>query len=156
MNRWNVVARGSANVAWSSPTWTSKPSWACRRMASLTANASTRVVLPLNTVGLTVNSMKSLYWLFGVPRKKYIRPAEFAGMSRYCCSAIECTCPLKLQNTWLSGYWPFVRFRIFTVSTFWAGGIVLVSPQNESGGGLVGGGLDGGGPVVRTANSQSE
>jgi hypothetical protein len=37
-------------------------------MAIFSPQASTRVVLPLNTVAETVNSMKSKYWLFGLPR----------------------------------------------------------------------------------------
>src|SRR6266545_2477760 len=95
MNFWKVTARSSWKVARSSPTETSYPSWACRRIASLMPNASTRVVLPLNTEAPTVNSMKSKYWL--------------------------------------SGYLPLVRFRIFTMRTFCAGGMVLVSPQNDPG-----------------------
>src|SRR2546421_5798055 len=149
MNFWKVTDRSSWKVARSSPTATSYPSCACSRIASLTLNASTRVVLPLNTVGPTVNSMKSLYWLVGEPRKKYIRPAELAGMSRYGCSAIECTWPLKLQYTWLSGYLPLVRLSTLTVRTLCAAGMVLGSPQKVSGGGDVGP------PGVRTANSPS-
>src|SRR5262249_12504717 len=45
MNFWKVTARSSWNVARSSPTETSYPSCACRRMASLMPNASTREVL---------------------------------------------------------------------------------------------------------------
>jgi hypothetical protein len=90
-------------------------------------------------------------------------------MSRYGWSAIECVCPLKLQYTWLSGYAPLVRLSTLTISTFWAGGMVLVSPQNESGGAPVppppvgvpvgvgvGVGLDVAPPLVCTTNSHSE
>src|SRR5262245_50889356 len=73
-------------------------------------------------------------------------------MSRYGVSAIECVWPLKLQNTWLSGYCPLVRLRTFTISTFCAAGIVLVSPQKESGVGL-GVTVE---PPVWTVSSQSE
>src|SRR5690348_9402641 len=44
MKRAKVAGRSSAKVASSSPTDTSYPSLACRRMASLRPNASTRVV----------------------------------------------------------------------------------------------------------------
>jgi len=76
-------------------------------------------------------------------------------MSKYGWSAIECVWPLKLQYTWLSGYWPLVRLRMATSSTLLAAGILLVSPQNASfGGGEVGGGVA---PEVRwTWNSHSE
>src|SRR5690242_6053376 len=100
-----------------------------------------------------------------------MRPAEFAGMSRYGVSAMECVWPLKLQWTRLSGNAPVVLLRPFTSSTFCAAGIVVVSPQNEAGGVLppplvgVGVGLaevgGGGGGVVPpmplcTWNSHSE
>lgn len=55
-------------------------------------------------------------------------------MSRYGCSAMEWTCPLKLQYTWLSGYLPLVRLRIFTSTALLAGGMSLVLPQKLSGG----------------------
>ncbi len=148
-NCWNVAARDCANVAWSSPTCTSDPSCARSRRASLSPNPSTRVVFPLNTSGPTVNSMKSVNWLVGLPRWNTIRPAEFAGMSTNGCSAIEWVCPPKVQNTWLSGKAPLVRLSTLTMSTFWAGGMDEVSPQNASGGGVVG-------AVVRTASSHSE
>src|SRR5258706_15934777 len=87
-------------------------------------------------------------------------------MSRYGVSAMECVWPLKLQYTWLSGYAPLVRLRTFTSTTFWAAGMVLVSPQNASvppvgvGLVLVGGadiGVVGGVPIPAcTANSHSE
>jgi hypothetical protein len=71
-------------------------------------------------------------------------------MSTNGCSAIECVCPPKVQNTWLSGNWPLVRLSTLTISTFWAGGMDAVSPQNASGGGGVLG------AVLRTASSHSE
>jgi hypothetical protein len=50
-----------------------------------------------------------------------------------------------------------VRLRIFTITTFWAAGIVPVSPQNPPGGGDDGGGEDGVWPLpLRTTISQSE
>src|SRR2546423_10957897 len=119
-NFWKVTDRSSWKVARSSQTAASYPSCACSRIASLTLNASTRVVLPLNTVGPTVNSMKSLYWLVGEPRKKYIRPAELAGMSRDGCSAIECTWALKVPYTWLSGDLPVGGVRTLAGGAVWA------------------------------------
>jgi hypothetical protein len=110
-------------------------------------------LLPLNTAGPTVNSMKSVSWLVALPRWKTIRPAEFAGMSMNGCSAIEWVWPLNVQNTWLSGKWPLVLLSTLTMTTFCAGGIDDVSPQNASDGGG-GGGVTV--PVVRTANSNSE
>lgn len=47
---------------------------------------------------------------------------------------MEWTCPLKLQYTWLSGYLPLVRLRIFTSTALLAGGMSLVLPQKLSGG----------------------
>src|ERR1700722_16967415 len=63
-----------------------------------------------------------------------MRPEEFTGMSMYGCCAIDSSWPLKLQKTLLSGKRPFVRLRIANSMTFWAAGIVLVSPQKECGG----------------------
>ncbi len=58
---------------------------------------------------------------------------------------MECVWPLKLQYTWLSGYFPFVRLRTLTVRTFRVGGMFDVSPQKSS---SVGGVVD---PAVCTA-----
>src|SRR5215472_15764282 len=55
-------------------------------------------------------------------------------MSMYGCWAIDIVCPLKLQKTWLSGYWPFVWFTTDTSSTWVADGIALTLPQNDAGG----------------------
>src|SRR5260221_8978974 len=55
-------------------------------------------------------------------------------MSMYGCWAIDIVCPLKLQYTWLSGYWPFVWLTTATSRTLWAAGMALVLPQNEVGG----------------------
>src|SRR5712691_1492636 len=55
-------------------------------------------------------------------------------MSMKGCWAIDSVCPLKLQNTWLSGYCPFVWFTIETSSTWVAAGMALTLPQKEVGG----------------------
>src|SRR6202000_1092114 len=55
-------------------------------------------------------------------------------MSMYGCCAIDSSWPLKLQYTWLSGYWPLVWLTMATSTTLLAAGIALVLPQNEAGG----------------------
>src|ERR1035437_9133793 len=50
-------------------------------------------------------------------------------MSKVGASAIEWTCPLKLQKTWLSGYLPLVRLRNLNVITFLATGMLDVSQK---------------------------
>src|ERR1039457_4153348 len=55
-------------------------------------------------------------------------------MSMYGCWAIDSVCPPKLQQTSLSGYWPFVWFTMENSSTLCAAGIALVLPQNDGGG----------------------
>src|SRR5258708_32358013 len=55
-------------------------------------------------------------------------------MSMKGCCAIDSVWPLKLQNTWLSGYCPFVWFTIETSSTWVAAGMALTLPQKEAGG----------------------
>src|SRR4051812_7344855 len=69
---------------------------------------------------------------------------------------MECVWPLKFQYTWLSGYWPLVRLSTLTVSTCCAGGMLPVSPQNESGGVPWPGGVPVPPPVPKTWNSHSE
>src|ERR1700732_1540955 len=55
-------------------------------------------------------------------------------MSMYGCWAMDSVCPLKLQKTWLSGYWPFVWFTMLSSSTWVAAGMALGLPQNDAGG----------------------
>src|SRR5438445_10035381 len=55
-------------------------------------------------------------------------------MSMYGCCAIDLVWPPKLQNTWLSGYWPLVWLTIESSSTWVAAGIAAVLPQNCGGG----------------------
>src|SRR5215472_14688338 len=55
-------------------------------------------------------------------------------MSMYGCWAIDSVWPLKLQKTWLSGYWPFVWLTMANSRTLCAAGIALVLPQNAVGG----------------------
>src|SRR5260221_12195974 len=55
-------------------------------------------------------------------------------MSMYGCWAMDLVCPLKLQKTWLSGYWPLVWFTMLSSSTWVAAGMALVLPQNDTGG----------------------
>src|SRR5450756_2710422 len=63
-----------------------------------------------------------------------MRPDEFAGMSMYCCWAIDFSVPLKLQKTALLAKRPLVLLMILTSSTFFAAGIAAVFPQKEAGG----------------------
>src|SRR6185437_11718453 len=52
----------------------------------------------------------------------------------YGCCAIDSVCPLKLQKTWLSGYWPFVWLTTAISRTWVAAGMALTLPQNDAGG----------------------
>src|SRR6185437_10979085 len=55
-------------------------------------------------------------------------------MSMNGCCAIDSVCPLKVQKTWLSGYWPFVWLMTSTSRTCVAAGMALTLPQKDAGG----------------------
>src|SRR5215472_1916417 len=55
-------------------------------------------------------------------------------MSMNGCWAMDSVYPLKVQKTWLSGYWPLVWLITSTSSTWVAAGIALTLPQKEAGG----------------------